>query len=89
MKYIGDIDFPEGQEELECLPCPFCAWEKIRFIEEKIIHGFFEGSLRNFCWCKVCGCCGPSAIRIEGADWENYNDCVNRWNERNGIKENN
>lgn len=70
------------------LPCPFCGWEKIRIIENEITdeNALMFGSKYNYCWCKVCGTRGPSAYSIGDTMHDDVKACIDRWNERGGVK---
>ena len=73
--------------EIEPLPCPFCGWKNIRVIECPKEEGIFRDSLYTYAWCKPCGTRGPWAYNIDDDDETAYRKCVERWNERDGIKQ--
>ena len=74
--------------ELKILPCPFCSWEKIRIIEDEITKEghCLKGAKYTYCWCKVCGTRGPWAYNVDDNEHEVIRKCIERWNERNGIR---
>ena len=74
-------------KELELLPCPFCGYEKIRILEEKTKKGCFKGYLYTFAWCRMCGTKGPWAWSVHDDLKVVVNECIDRWNERGGVKQ--
>lgn len=80
-----------GEHALECscytfqtLPCPFCAWERIRIIEDEIKDKdhVLRGSKYTYCWCRVCGTRGPWAYSVDDDEKVVIKKCIERWNER-------
>jgi len=72
----------------ECLPCPFCAWENIRVMEDEIRKKEhpLKGSKYTYCLCAVCGAHGPWACSVDDDIETVARKCIVRWNERGGKK---
>ena len=68
------------------LPCPFCGWEKIRVVEDEKQDAPLQGSKYTYCFCRVCGTRGPWAYSIGDTTHDDVKACIERWNERGGVK---
>jgi hypothetical protein len=84
----GDHALECGCDAHEIFPCPFCAWKNIRIIEDEIKEKdhVFKGSKYTFCWCKVCGTCGPWAYSVDDDEKTVIRKCIERWNERHNLE---
>lgn len=83
-----------GEHAVDCecdtpkmLPCPFCGWEKIRIFEEEKQEPPLQGSKYTYCYCRVCGTRGPWAYTVDENMKTVIKRCIERWNERGGIKQ--
>lgn len=72
---------------MEALPCPFCSHERILVLEEKQRKGALKGSYFTYCYCPVCGTRGPWAYSLTDDNLLEAQQCIDRWNERNGVKQ--
>lgn len=72
----------------ELKPCPFCSWENIRIYEDELAPGhLLAGSKFMYALCKACGTRGPWAYCVEDTQKKNVDACIDRWNERDGVKD--
>lgn len=69
------------------LPCPFCAGNCISVMQDTVKEGVLTGVLFHSCFCAFCGAHGPTSFNVGDEARIVIERCMARWNERDGIKQ--